>query len=98
MDLGSIRGERMLEGIVFSFVSMAFGSFAGFMIARRDAKGQFKHHEAEAKAKANAIVYEAEKILQEAKISIKEKEVELEKKMQEEDFRHREGRKTDLMA
>ncbi|NPA61609.1 MAG: ribonuclease Y [Epsilonproteobacteria bacterium] len=86
----------MLEGIVFSFVSMAFGSFAGFMIARRDAKGQFKHHEAEAKAKANAIVYEAEKILQEAKISIKEKEVELEKKMQKK-ILGIEKQKTELM-
>jgi len=73
----------MFENILVSFISLLVGSLGSFIFVRNDSKKQFKHHETEAKARASAIVYEAERILQEAKIKIKEKEVELEKKIQD---------------
>ena len=50
---------------------------------RNENKKQFKHLEAEAKAKASAIEYEAEHILYEAQVKIKEEEVLLDKKFQD---------------
>jgi len=91
-----IRRGFMLENIILSFISIVFGAFGGFMIVRNDSKKHFKHHETEAKARASAIVYEAEKILQEAKISVKEKEVELEKRIQDK-ILEVEKQKTELM-
>jgi len=46
-------------------------------------KNEFLHYELEAKAKAKAIESEAELILQEAKINIKQKEIELESDFQQ---------------
>jgi ribonuclease Y len=72
----------MLESAVVSFLSLTFGAVAVYAYIRKDRRRQFRHYETEAKARASAIVYEAEKILQKANIYIKEREVELEKKFQ----------------
>ncbi|NEW61028.1 ribonuclease Y [Sulfurovum sp. bin170] len=67
---------------IVATVTAVMGALASYMFVKNDNKKQFKHHETEAKAKASAIAHEAEHLLQEAKIEIKEHEVELEKKFQ----------------
>ncbi len=73
----------MIEGISLSTVTAILGALASYLFVKNDNKKQFKHHETEAKAKASAIAHEAEHHLQEAKITIKEQEVLLEKQFQE---------------
>ncbi len=74
----------MIEEVsVIATISAVLGALASYLFVKNDNKKQFKHYETEAKAKASAIEYEAEHILQEAQIEIKQKEVELEKKFQE---------------
>ncbi len=73
----------MIEEISLSTITAIIGALASYLFVKNDNKKQFKHYESEAKAKASAIEHEAENILQEAKVTIKEKEVALEKKFQE---------------
>jgi ribonuclease Y len=80
---------------VVSTVTAVMGALASYLFVKNDNKKQFKHHETEAKAKASAIAHEAEHLLQEAKIDIKEKEVKLEKKFQDRVFEV-EKQKTEL--
>jgi len=54
-----------------------------YLLMRNANKKQFKHLESEAKAKASAIEYEAEHLLHEAKVQIKEEEILLDKKLQD---------------
>jgi len=62
---------------------MLLGVGITYVFMRNENKKQFNHLEAEAKAKASAIEYEAEHILHEAKVQIKEEEVLLDKKNQD---------------
>ena len=73
----------MIEEISLSTITAIIGAVASYLFVKNDNKKQFKHYESEAKAKAGAIAHEAEHILQEAKITIKEKEVALEQRFQE---------------
>jgi len=74
----------MIEEVsVLATISAILGALASYLFVKNDNKKQFKHYETEAKAKASAIEYEAEHLLQEAQIKIKQQEVELEKKFQE---------------
>jgi len=73
----------MIEEVSISTITAILGAIASYMFVKNDNKKQFKHHETEAKAKALAIEHEAENHLHEAKVSIKEKEVYLDKKFQE---------------
>ena len=71
-----------MEEVLIPTVTAILGAITSFLFVRNDNKKQFRHHESEAKAKASAIEHEAEHSLQEAKIDIKEQEVNLEKKFQ----------------
>jgi ribonuclease Y len=73
----------MIEEISLSTITAILGAVASYLFVKSDSKKQFKHYESEAKAKAKAIEHEAEHILQEAKVTIKEKEVLLKQKYQE---------------
>ncbi len=72
----------MIEEVSISTVTAILGAIASYLFVKNDTKKQFKHHEAEAKAKALAIEHEAENHLHEAKVSIKESEINLEKQFQ----------------
>jgi len=73
----------MIEEVSISTITAILGAVASYLFVKNDSKKQFKHHDAEAKAKALAIEHEAENHLYEAKVSIKEREIELDKKFQE---------------
>ena len=73
----------MVGEISISTVTAVLGALASYFFVKNENKKQFKYHEAEAKAKASAISHEAEKLLQDAKIAIKEREIALEKKFQD---------------
>ncbi len=67
---------------IIATTTAIMGALASYFFVKRDNKKQFKHYETEARAKASAIAHEAENLLQNAKIEIKEYEVELEKRFQ----------------
>lgn len=62
---------------IISFLLFNVGIAVGWFIARTYAKNQFKEYELEAKAKASVIQKEAQRLLEESKIQIKERELEL---------------------
>ncbi|MCK5855540.1 MAG: DUF3552 domain-containing protein, partial [Sulfurovaceae bacterium] len=72
----------MIEEVSISTITAILGAVASYLFVKNDSKKQFKHHDAEAKAKALAIEHEAENHLHEAKVSIKEQEIALEKSFQ----------------
>jgi len=67
---------------VIATTTAIMGALASYLFVKRDNKKQFKHYETEARAKASAIAHEAEHLLQEAKIEIKEQEVKLDREFQ----------------
>jgi ribonuclease Y len=73
----------MIENILADVIFILLGVGITYIFMKSEQKKQFGHLEAEAKAKASAIEYEAEHILHEAKLQIKEEEVLLDKKFQD---------------
>jgi len=73
----------MIENILTDVIFILLGVGMTYIFMKSEHKKQFRHLEAEAKAKASAIEYEAEHILHEAKLQIKEEEVLLDKKFQD---------------
>ncbi|SFV66837.1 FIG002344: Hydrolase (HAD superfamily) [hydrothermal vent metagenome] len=72
----------MIENTLIYIIFMLLGVVMTYLFMRNENNKQFKHLEAEAKSKASAIEYEAEHLLHEAQIKIKEEEVLLDKKIQ----------------
>ena len=72
----------MIEEIFLITVPALFGIGMTYLFMSSTHKKQFSHLESEAKAKSSAIVYEAEHILHEANVQIKEDEVALDKTFQ----------------
>jgi len=72
----------MIEEIFLITVPALFGIGMTYLFMNSAHKKQFSHLESEAKAKASAIEYEAEHLLNEAKVQIKEDEVALDKTFQ----------------
>jgi len=72
----------MIEEIFLITVPALFGIGMTYLFMNSANKKQFSHLESEAKAKASAIEYEAEHLLNEAKVQIKEEEVTLDKAFQ----------------
>jgi len=62
--------------IIVAFIIFNLGLFIGWLVARSYNKSKFKEHELEAKAKAEVIKNEADKLLQSAKSNAKEIELE----------------------
>ena len=73
----------MIENIITDIIFILLGVGITYTFMRNENKKQFQHLESEAKAKASAIEYEAEHILYEAQVKIKEEEVLLDKKFQD---------------
>jgi len=73
----------MTEMILIAILILLLGIGITYIIMHSVHKKQFVHLESEAKAKANAIENEAEHLLNEAKVQIRENEVHLEKKFQD---------------
>jgi ribonuclease Y len=73
----------MIENILVALLLLLMGVGITYILMQRSNKKQFAHLEREAKAKASAIEYEAEHLLNEAKVKIRENEVHLEKKFQD---------------
>jgi len=73
----------MIENILIVILPTLLGVGITYWFMRNENEKQFKHLESEAKAKASAIEYEAEHILSEAKVHVKEEEVLLDKKFQD---------------
>ena len=73
----------MIENILIALLLLLLGVVVTYIVMRNLNKKQFAHLESEAKAKASAIEYEAEHLLNEAKVQIRENEVQLEKKFQD---------------
>ena len=73
----------MIEEILLISLLTLLGVGTTYLLMRNANKKQFKHLESEAKAKASAIEYEAEHLLHEAQVQIKEEEVLLDKKLQD---------------
>ena len=73
----------MIEEILLISLLTLLAVGTTYLLMRNANKKQFKHLESEAKAKASAIEYEAEHILHEAQVQIKEEEVLLDKKFQD---------------
>ena len=76
----------MTEHILLFVLATLFGVGVTYLFMKSANKKQFHHLESEAKAKASAIVYEAEHLLHEASIKIKEQEVALDKKFQDKEL------------
>ncbi len=76
----------MIEHILLFVLATLFGVGITYLFMRNANKRQFHHLESEAKAKASAIEYEAEHLLHEAKVKIKEQEVTLDKKFQDKEL------------
>jgi len=76
----------MIEEILLITVPAIFGIGMTYLFMSSAHKKQFNHLESEAKAKASAIEYEAEHLLHEAKVQIKEEEVALDKTFQDKEF------------
>jgi len=73
----------MIENTLIYIIFMLLGVGMTYLFMRNENNKQFKHLETEAKAKASAIEYEAEHVLHEAQVKIKEEEVLLDKKFQD---------------
>ena len=73
----------MIDNTLIYIIFMLLGTGITYLFMRNENSKQFKHLEAEAKAKASAIEYEAEHVLHEAQITIKEEEILLDKKFQD---------------
>ncbi|HHH19003.1 MAG TPA: ribonuclease Y [Campylobacterales bacterium] len=73
----------MIGEISVSTVTAILGALASYFFVKNDTKKQFRHLETEAKAKAKAIEHEAENLLHQTQMQIKEQEVTLEKTYQE---------------
>ena len=76
----------MTENILLSLFFMMLGVATTYLVMGRMHKKQFNYLESEAKAKAKAIEYEAEHLLDEAKVKIQQDEVLLEKKFQKKEL------------
>jgi len=76
----------MLEEILLITVPAIFGIGMTYLFMNSAHKKQFNHLESEAKAKASAIEFEAEHLLHEAKVEIKEQEVGLDKTFQDKEL------------
>ncbi len=83
----------MWEIVGVSVIAVLLGAFATMLWCRTVGKNKFKHLEHEAKAKAKVIENEAELLLKEAQVNVKEKEIALEaqyhKRISEVDTRER---------
>ena len=73
----------MIENTLIVILLTLLGVGITYRFMRNENQKQFKHLESEAKAKASAIEYEAEHLLSEAKVHVKEEEVLLDKKFQD---------------
>ncbi|HIP50539.1 MAG TPA: ribonuclease Y [Campylobacterales bacterium] len=76
----------MIENILVALFLIMLGTVITYLIMGNAHKKQFKHLENEAKAKATAIEYEAEHLLHEANLKIRQDEVSLEKKFQDKEL------------
>jgi len=76
----------MTEHILLFILAALFGVGISYLFMKNANKKQFHHLESEAKAKASAIEYEAEHLLHEAKVKIKEAEITLDKKFQDKEL------------
>ena len=76
----------MIENILVALLLIMLGIAITYLIMNNIHKKQFKHLKSEAKAKAKAIEYEAERILDEANVKIQKDEVSLEKKFQDKEL------------
>ncbi len=76
----------MSETILLSLFLMMLGIAITYVIMGRIHKKEFTYLESEAKAKAKAIEYEAEHLLDEAKVKIQKDEMLLEKKFQDKEL------------
>jgi len=73
----------MIENILIIILALLVGVGITYVVMLRVNKRQFHHLESEAKAKASAIEYEAEHLLHEAQVKIKEEEVIADKRVQD---------------
>lgn len=73
----------MVENILIYIFFIFVGVGSTYLFMRNRNKREFKHLEAEAKAKASAIEYEAKYLLHKAEVNIREKELLLDKKIQD---------------
>lgn len=76
----------MTENILIVILLTLLGVGITYRFMRNENQKHFKHLESEAKAKASAIEYEAEHLLSEAKVHIKEVEIVLDKKFQDKEL------------
>jgi len=76
----------MIENLLVALLLIMFGMGITYLIMKRIHQKQFTHLENEAKAKAKAIEYEAEHILDEANVKIQKDEILLEKKFQDKEL------------
>lgn len=70
--------------IIIGGSAAAISGAAGFLIARKIEQANYNLYVEQAKAKAKAIEHEAEKVLQNAKISVREAEYEAKKRYEDE--------------
>ncbi|MFW6307688.1 MAG: ribonuclease Y, partial [Campylobacterales bacterium] len=73
-----------LELIVAVIASVLLGGGVGYLISKKLASANFKIYLEQAKAKAKAIEHEAQIVLQNAKITAKEAEIELKRNYDDE--------------
>lgn len=76
----------MIENILIVILLTMLSVGITYRFMRNENQKQFQHQLSEAKAKASAIEYEAEHLLSEAKVHIKEEEVLLDKKFQDKEL------------
>ena len=76
----------MIENILLILFVIVLSIVMTYLIMRNIHRKQFHHLESEAKAKAIAIEYEAEHLLEEANLKIRQNEVSLEKKFQDKEL------------
>ena len=88
-----MKEQGMLETVVATILGVAIGAFVTFLWSKNAYKNKFSYLEYEAKAKAKAIENEAELLLKQSHVTIKEKEIELDarysKRVAEVDTRER---------
>jgi len=73
-----------IESVVISIVALILGGAIGFALSKKLSSANYTIYLEQAKAKARAIEHEAEMVLQNAKISVKEMEIEVRRRYEEE--------------
>ncbi len=80
--MNGIKGESMLSTILAGMAGVVTGAGMAYLWTKSAAKNSFAHIELEVKAKAKAIEHEAELLLKEAHVKIKENEIAQEQAFQ----------------